>query len=243
MGGNERASAAVATALEREGDQLAVEFARGASDGSERLSNGDFDCVVSEYALPQGDGVEFLEAVRESFPELPFVLFATEGDERVASDAIAAGVTEYVPEEGDSHGYARLTERVTAAVEDTSGAVDAECHRHRHEQILKAFPGCVVELNGEGQFIYANQRAEEVLGLEHSAVTDRTYNDPDWQIRDLSGEPIPDEELPFRQVWEREEPLYGYNHAIRWPDGTRKVLSVSGVPLFDEDGEVESVVF
>jgi PAS domain S-box-containing protein len=98
-------------------------------------------------------------------------------------------------------------------------------------------------LDVEGRFVFANDRAVAVLGLEQSAVTDRRYNDPEWRIRDLDGDPIPDEELPFRQVCDTGEPLYGFRHAIRWPDGTEKELLINGAPLFDDEGAVDGVVF
>jgi DNA-binding NarL/FixJ family response regulator len=55
--------------------------------------------LVSRYDLPGRDGVALLEAVRDTDPDLPFVLFTDAGDEGVASRAISAGVTEYVQKE------------------------------------------------------------------------------------------------------------------------------------------------
>jgi len=74
----------------------------------------DVDCVVSTYRLDGTDGVTLLRAVREEHPDLPFVLVAREGDETVASEAIRADVTDYVPvEEGVP---ADLAERVDDAI-------------------------------------------------------------------------------------------------------------------------------
>ena len=42
--------------------------------------------------MPEMNGIEFLETVRGTYPELPFILFTGKGSEQVASDAIAAGV-------------------------------------------------------------------------------------------------------------------------------------------------------
>jgi len=115
--------------------------------------------------------------------------------------------------------------------------------RHRLEQILKTVPECIIHIDESGQFEFANDRAEDVLGLEPDEATERTYNDPEWDIRDLDGNPIPDEELPFSQVRDTGEPVSDFRHTIEWPDGTRKVLSVNGAPLFDEEGDIESTVF
>ena len=60
----------------------------------EVLDSEPVDCVVSDYQMPERNGLEFLELVRERDPALPFVLFTGKGSEEVASDAIAAGVTD-----------------------------------------------------------------------------------------------------------------------------------------------------
>ncbi|EMA11405.1 PAS domain S-box-containing protein [Haloarcula vallismortis] len=228
--------------LEREDDRLRVETVSKAEDALERLEATTFDCIVSDYDMPGRDGIEFLEAVREEYPDLPLILFTGKGSEEVASDAISAGVTDYLQKNGGTDQYTLLANRVQNAVEARQSVTEAKRRRHRLEQILKTVPSCVVQLDRDGRFVFANQRAVDVLGLSQSAVKDRTYNDPEWGIRDLDGNPIPDAELPFRQVFETGAPLYDARHKIRWPNGAEKVLSVNGAPLFDDDGAVESVV-
>ena len=226
-------------------DRIDLESVTNVDAALNRLSDADvpIDCVVSDYDMPGRNGIELLEAVRETFPDLPFVLYTGKGSEEIASDAISAGVTDYLQKDTGTEQFEILAHRITNAVTANRSATEAEQRRHRLEQILKTVPGCVVQLNAEGRFTYANRRAEVVLGLSQTAVTERTYNDPEWRIRDLAGDPIPDEELPFRRVLDSGEPLYGFQHTIEWPDGTRKVLMVNGAPLFDADGAVESVVF
>ncbi|MDQ2073271.1 PAS domain S-box protein [Haloarcula sp. H-GB4] len=228
--------------LERENNRLRVETASDAEAALERLEASTFDCIVSDYDMPGRNGIEFLEAVREEYPELPLILFTGKGSEEVASDAISTGVTDYLQKEVGTDQYTLLANRVQNAVEARQTATEAERRRHRLEQILKTVPSCVVQLDRDGQFVFANQRAVDVLGLSQSELQDRTYNDPEWQIRDLDGTPIPDSELPFRQVLETGQPLSDARHTIHWPDGTEKVLSVNSAPLFDDDGAVESVV-
>jgi len=233
----------VTAAFEEAHHEFTVTVEASASAGLDRLRTDTVDCVVSEYDLSEQDGVAFLRAVRDRYGGLPFVLYATEGDEAVAADAIAADVTEYLRRGDASDQHTTLADTVVDAVADAPASIGRDSRPTQTEQILKTVPGCVVQLDTEGRFTYANRRAEEVLGLEQSAVVGRAYNDPEWEIRDPHGKPIPDEELPFRQVRDSGEPLYDYHHSIRWPDGSEKILSVSGVPLIDDHGTVERVVF
>jgi PAS domain S-box-containing protein len=115
---------AAATAIEREHDGITVETATSVADGIERLDGGAFDCVVSGYDLPDRTGIEFLEAVRERCLDLPFVLFTSEGSKAVASDAISAGVTEYLRADNDSEPYARLADAILDTVEQGPERVD-----------------------------------------------------------------------------------------------------------------------
>ena len=243
VGDGPELTVAVSNALERENELFQTATAPSASAAINELTNSNFDCVVAEYDLPGQNGIEFLETVRDQYPELPFILFPTEGTETVASDAISAGVTDYVQQSECTDPYETLADRIVSGVADSQRTVTPGNSSNQLEQILQTVPGCVVQLNPEGEFIYANERAEDILGLEQTEVTGRTYNEPGWSIRDTNGDPIPDEELPFRQVRDSGKPLYDYHHSIRWPDGSEVVLSVSGVPLFDEGGNVKSIVF
>jgi PAS domain S-box-containing protein len=105
----------VADFLEREDERFSVETATSAREGLERLEG--VDCIVSDYEMPGQDGIEFLETVREEYPDLPFILYTGKGSEEVASDAISAGVTDYLEKESGTSQYAILANRITNAVE------------------------------------------------------------------------------------------------------------------------------
>jgi PAS domain S-box-containing protein len=108
--------------LTRADDTLLVDTAHGAGDALDRLATATYDCVLSTHALPDDDGVTLLRHIREFDPDLPFVLYTHGGSEQIASEAVSAGVSEYVPDDPD----ANQTESIASLVTDlASDAVDA----------------------------------------------------------------------------------------------------------------------
>ncbi|MFB6132147.1 MAG: GAF domain-containing protein [Halanaeroarchaeum sp.] len=107
----------VAAVLESDDERFTVDTAERVSEGLDRLSTTDYDCVVSDYDMPGQDGITFLSAVRDSYSDLPFVLFTGEGSEAVASEAIAAGATDYLPKGAGTDQFELLATRIETAVE------------------------------------------------------------------------------------------------------------------------------
>ena len=101
--------------LERKNERMRVETTDRVADAFDRI--GDVDCVVSDFDMPGTNGIEFLKRIRDDHPDLPFILFTGKGSEDVASDAIAAGVTDYLQKDPGSGQYTVLANRIENAVE------------------------------------------------------------------------------------------------------------------------------
>lgn len=107
-----------ATYLQHEDDRLTVETASCADEGLQLLADSHkaIDCIVSDYKMPGMNGIEFLEAVTEREPDLPFILYTGKGSEEVASEAISVGVTDYLRKRSGTDDYALLANRIVNAV-------------------------------------------------------------------------------------------------------------------------------
>lgn len=94
------------------------------------------DCIVCDYQLGDGTGLELLEAVRNERPDVPFVLVTGQGDESVASDAIGASVTDYVRKDDVASQPELLAMRVESVVNAYRTERELERERHNKEALL-----------------------------------------------------------------------------------------------------------
>ena len=108
----------VMTYLERGSERLAVETATSAQEGLSKLRDGGYDCIVSDYDMPGQNGIEFLKTVREGHPDLPFIMYTGKGNERIASEAISAGVTDYFQKRTGTEQFTILGNRIENAVQE-----------------------------------------------------------------------------------------------------------------------------
>lgn len=175
----------VAAALRDRIDPCSVVSEQDADGGLDRLETDRIDCVVSEYDLPDADGLALLDAVQSFDPELPFLLCTGAGDEVVASRAIGAGVSDYVRKQTVRNRPEELAARVVDQVGDAVGRGDerdlpstlAE-ERDRYETIIEAVGDPVYALDPDGRFTFANEAlasltgypADELLGEHVSTI-------------------------------------------------------------------------
>lgn len=151
-----------ATFLEREDDRFHVETETSASAGLDRLSEVQFDCVITDYDMPGQSGIEFLESVRGSDPDLPVILFTGKGSEEIASNAISAGVTDYLQKGSGTDQYTVLANRIQNAVERRKVTQE----RNRHLEAIETAQEGIAVLDEEGHYIYVNQRFSELHGYD-----------------------------------------------------------------------------
>jgi len=156
----------VALYLEREGDSLEVVTEQSAETGLERLEADPIDCVVSDYDMPGTNGLEFLGAVRERHPDLPFILFTGKGSEEIASEAISAGVTDYLQKGSGTEQYSVLANRI----ENTTRRRHAEREIRRGFRAIETAREGISFLDEYGRFIYVNGAYADVYGYDRDEL-------------------------------------------------------------------------
>ena len=154
----------VATFLPREQPELEVVSVSTAAAALDRLDVAD--CVVSGYHLPDMDGLALLRRVRALHPELPFVLYTAAGSEKIAAEAISAGVTDYLQKSSGREQYALLANRVQnlSTQYRTARAIDDQ--RERFRRLVEHSSDVVSIVDSAGVFQYLSPAARHVFGYD-----------------------------------------------------------------------------
>ena len=165
--------------LEREDPRFSVLSTTGVDDGLSVLrTEGGVDCIVSDYDMPGTDGLDFLELIRDDHPELPFILLTGHGSERIASEAISAGVTEYLQKEAGTGQYTVLANRIRNSVRRVRAEAAFERTDARYHNLVDTAPIPIVLYCPEGHVIYSNEAAVSFLDADsHAEVEGKRFDE------------------------------------------------------------------
>ena len=151
--------------LERELADVAVTSVTAASDALDEVDGGRFDCIVSDYDMPEMDGLAFFERLRETDRSIPFVLYTGKGSEEIASRALNAGVTGYF-QKGGPEQLRRLANRVRQAVEEHRTREIA----NRYSTVIDALGYPVYVVDETGTFEFVNEPFAELTGYDREEI-------------------------------------------------------------------------
>ncbi len=60
------------------------------------IHSGSFDLIISGYRMPQMDGIELLQEVRQKYGKIPFIIVSAENNDENVRRAKDAGADDYM---------------------------------------------------------------------------------------------------------------------------------------------------
>jgi len=90
---------------------ISVERATTAADAVSLLETGTFDCVITEYDLPNTTGVKLRDVVREKRSDLPIIFFTTDELGTVPASCVGPRLTDYLQKTSTKQ-YTLLANRI-----------------------------------------------------------------------------------------------------------------------------------
>ncbi len=223
--------------LEDEFDDLNIKTVTSAERGVELLEEEEFDAIVSDYQMPEMNGLEFLRTVRnEMNSNIPFIMFTGKGREDVAMDALNLGADRYLQKGGDLKSqYGLLAQAIVREVDLSLAEEKLRKSERRYRQIAENAHDLIAFVDFEGNILYANQTHEDLLGYKPEELVGENIfefqhpKDVDRVKKRVSENLLSDRELSVEA-------------RVKCKDGSYKWLSVLGKALLDDEFNLDKIL-
>jgi len=88
--------------IERMDENFHIQPVKSATEALKLLKKEPFDVIISDYQMPDIDGLKFLSILREQENDIPFIIFTGKGREEVAIQALNLGADYYLQKGGET---------------------------------------------------------------------------------------------------------------------------------------------
>ncbi len=153
--------------LERSGD-MKVDTATSAMLALQKMSTGGYDAIISDYQMPETDGLEFLKLIRSKDDPIPFILFTGRGREEVVIEALNCGADFYLQKGGDPRSqFKELEHKIKEAVRRNraENALKLNESRLRRAQAT-GMTGCwELILDGRSDRLWGSEESFRIYGI------------------------------------------------------------------------------
>ncbi|MFC1716485.1 response regulator [Candidatus Poribacteria bacterium] len=224
-------------ALSGSNQMFEVERAASVDECLAMLEEKSYDAIVLDYSLPKRSGLELLQEFEEAAYDVPVVMITSQGDEKIAVEAMKSGAYDYVSKVDDYLTKLPLTlqKAIKAhemATERAGLQAKIEESENRLRNIFESVDVGFIEIRHDRIISYANTRAKHYLGITDEPQT--------VNIHSLFPQDRGDESGSVNDVIES---CFGSgesaNCGIEYND---KQLSVAVTPIRGNDASIEQLV-
>jgi len=162
--------------LEQSGE-FSVDTVISAAEALDALTRKNYDAIVSDYQMPEMDGINFLKIIRTSDKIIPFIIFTGRSREEIVIDALNNGADFYLQKGGDTKSlYLELVHVIRQSVKMRQSAITLAEQEQRFHDLQNA-NDLIQSVAPDGHFLFVNKKWLDTLGYEEHDVPDLTVFD------------------------------------------------------------------
>ncbi len=150
--------------LERDG-ACTVDTFTSAREALEQLETKRYDAIISDYQMPEINGITFLKKLKSAGDATPFIIFTGRGREEIVIEALNEGADFYLQKGGEPKSqFAELSNKVRYAIMRRQAEDALHESEKRFRELSDLHPQVVYESDTKGNLTYANHIAFERFG-------------------------------------------------------------------------------
>lgn len=172
--------------LEKTNDYEVTTFT-SAVEALKAVDNNLFDVLVSDYEMPDMDGIEFLKQLRSKGIDTPFIIFSGRGREDVLIEAINNGADFYLQKGGKPKAqFAELENMIRQSVSRKRAEKELKKSEERYRAVVESQTELICRFLPDGTIIFANDAfsnyygcvCEDIIGkkLDHDVPEEELYS-------------------------------------------------------------------
>ncbi|MFA5365043.1 MAG: PAS domain S-box protein [Candidatus Bathyarchaeia archaeon] len=151
---------------------FSIENASSVNEALQLMSEQAFDVVISDYQIPERDGLDFLNELRSTGEKVPFILFTGKGREDIAINALNLGADYYLNKYGDIKTvYGQLEHYIKQAAEKNRTASLLKKSEEKYRKQFEASMDAIFIVDAEtGVIVDCNREATKLIGRTKSEL-------------------------------------------------------------------------
>jgi PAS domain S-box-containing protein len=231
--------------------QFSVDTIISAPDALTLIKTKPYDAIISDYQMPEMDGIELLKKVRASGNTIPFILFTGRGREEVVIRALNEGADYYLQKGGEPKSqFTELMHQIRQAVQQRCAEASIRDHERREAEILNFLPYATFAIDTKGTVIAWNDAIERVTGIKGSEILGKgnyeyslwLYHERRPMLIDLILAPEDRCEKDRYSSLIRDGTMLETEMAFETPNGTHVYVRGKASLLFDKDGNITGAI-
>ena len=120
--------------------------------------------------------------------------------------------------------------------------LELENNKARLQNILDTIGEGIGITDAEGNIIYNNKRARQILKVDEQSILERKHSSPEWFNRRLNGTPMPHDEHPVSIAIATGKPVMSESILVQADGDDPLFLRMNATPLIDDEGKVTGAI-
>lgn len=176
--------------LEKENDNFVVDTVSSVKCAIDKIEEEKFEVIISDYDMSPKDGLDFLEEIRNSGKDLPFIMFTGKGREEVAMKALNLGADRYIQREGELDTvYEFLSQAIVQEFKHYNEKRERRLQETYFQNLFESSLEGIVLLDTKDRIIKANEGFEKIFQYDSEEIKGEKINDlivPEGKINEAN---------------------------------------------------------